>query len=80
LLGPAGENLHLTVRSAWWWEEQFAPYFELQLYEGFYDQQVLIVGTRRPDLAAAGRPELDAATGVAGPRPAREAVSARARR
>ena len=48
LLGPNGENLHLTVRSVEWWRDLFAEHFDVQLINGLDVGQVMIAGDRRP--------------------------------
>ena len=52
LLGPNGENLHLTVRSVEWWRDLFSEHFDVQLINGLDVGQVMIAGDRR----AAGAP------------------------
>lgn len=49
LLGPDRENLHLTVRPPEWWHAMFSGYFEVKMFEGFFDRQYIIVGSRRRD-------------------------------
>lgn len=57
LLGPNGENLHLTVRSAEWWRALFAEHFDVQLIGGLDVGQVILAGDRRaPGVAPAARP------------------------
>lgn len=46
LLGPNGENLHLTVRPVEWWVEQFQPYFDVKVSLGFGLGQVVLEGER----------------------------------
>ena len=48
LLGPNGENLHLTVRSVEWWRDLFSEHFDVQLINGLDVGQVMIAGDRRP--------------------------------
>jgi len=48
LLGPQGENLHLTVRSVEWWRDLFSEHFDVQLINGLDVGQVMIAGDRRP--------------------------------
>lgn len=48
LLGPQGENLHLTVRSVEWWRDLFAEHFDVQLVNGLDVGQMMIAGDRRP--------------------------------
>lgn len=57
LLGPRGENLHLTVRSVEWWRDLFAEHFDVQLINGLDVGQVMIAGDRR----AAGAPRAEPA-------------------
>jgi GT2 family glycosyltransferase/2-polyprenyl-3-methyl-5-hydroxy-6-metoxy-1,4-benzoquinol methylase/Flp pilus assembly protein TadD len=47
LLGPKGQNLHLTVQPAAWWTKQFAPYFETRCHPGIGPGQYVIEGERR---------------------------------
>ncbi len=47
LLGPKGQNLHLTVRSVEWWRDLFAEHFDVQLINGLDVGQVMIAGDRR---------------------------------
>jgi 2-polyprenyl-3-methyl-5-hydroxy-6-metoxy-1,4-benzoquinol methylase len=61
LLGPNGENLHLTVRSAEWWRDLFAEHFDVQLIGGLEVGQVILAGDRRA--AGAPRPGRAAAPG-----------------
>lgn len=48
LLGPNGENLHLTVRSVEWWRDLFSEHFDVHLINGLDVGQVMIAGDRRP--------------------------------
>jgi len=54
LLGPKGENLHLTVRSVEWWRELFSEHFDVELIGGLEVGQVILAGDRRP--AGVARP------------------------
>jgi 2-polyprenyl-3-methyl-5-hydroxy-6-metoxy-1,4-benzoquinol methylase len=57
LLGPNGENLHLTVRSVEWWHELFAEHFDVELIGGLEVGQVILAGDRRAvGVARAARP------------------------
>jgi 2-polyprenyl-3-methyl-5-hydroxy-6-metoxy-1,4-benzoquinol methylase len=47
LLGPNGENLHLTVRPAQWWVEQVGRYFDVQLSNGYGTGQIVLEGRRK---------------------------------
>jgi len=46
LLGPNGENLHLTVRSADWWMQQVGRYFNVRLSNGYGTGQIVLEGAR----------------------------------
>lgn len=67
LLGPNGENLHLTVRPVEWWLAQFAPYFDVTATRGNDMGQAILEGKRRdagaraipPSMADSGRPADD---------------------
>jgi len=52
LLGPLGENLHLTVRSVEWWRELLSQHFHVHAVRGLEVGQLLIEGLRK-DLAPA---------------------------
>ncbi|GAB1342774.1 glycosyltransferase family 29 protein [Gemmatimonas sp.] len=47
LVGPHGENLHLTVRPVRWWQEVFGRWFDVTATVGHGIGQVLLQGTRR---------------------------------
>ena len=47
LLGPNGENLHLTVRPAEWWVEAVGRYFDVQLSPGYGAGQIVLEGRRK---------------------------------
>jgi hypothetical protein len=47
LLGPKGENLHLTVRTSDWWMEQVSRYFDVQLSNGYGTGQIVLEGKRK---------------------------------
>lgn len=47
LLGPNGENLHLTVRPVSWWMTQLQPYFDVQAAPGLEVGQAILYGMRR---------------------------------
>lgn len=53
LLGPRGENLHLTVRPVHWWLEQFAPWFDVEAAAGDDVGQLVLEGPRRSEPASA---------------------------
>ncbi len=55
LLGPKGENLHLTVRPVEWWLTQFAPYFDVTVTRGHDVGQAILEGQRHPREAKAVR-------------------------
>lgn len=44
LLGPRGENLHLTVRNAEWWVEQVSRWFDVRAYAGYGQGQLVLEG------------------------------------
>ena len=46
LLGPNGENLHLTVRPVSWWAKEFGRYFDVQTYPGYGNGQLVLEGPR----------------------------------
>ena len=46
LLGPQGENLHITVRSVEWWQELFSEYFKVEILPFENVGQVTITGLR----------------------------------
>lgn len=52
LVGPKGENLHLTVRPVRWWLEVFSPWFDLTVKTGHGIGQLLLTGDRRVTTAA----------------------------
>lgn len=45
LLGPNGENLHLTVRPSGWWLSLIENYFDVSLINGFGVGQIVLEGT-----------------------------------
>ena len=47
LLGPQGQNLHLTVRSVEWWRDLFSEHFDVELINGLDVGQVMLAGDRR---------------------------------
>lgn len=47
LVGPQGENLHLTVRPVRWWIEQFSRHFEVTVTRGTGVGQLVLQGHRR---------------------------------
>ena len=47
LLGPKGENLHLTVRSVAWWVDFISKYFHVQITPGLAVGQILFEGISR---------------------------------
>ena len=47
LVGPAGENLHLTVRPVRWWIDLFGRWFDIEVGTGHGLGQLLLTGTRR---------------------------------
>ncbi|HEY1171408.1 MAG TPA: glycosyltransferase family 29 protein [Verrucomicrobiae bacterium] len=53
LLGPKGENLHLTVRPNEWWVQQVGRWFEVKAYPGYGQGQLVLEGAlhRRSALA-----------------------------
>lgn len=51
LLGPNGENLHLTVRAPSWWARQFGEFFDVQTYPGYGNGQLVIEGERKGETA-----------------------------
>lgn len=51
LLGPRGENLHLTVRPVQWWLDQFAPYFDITTTRGDEVGQLVLEGRRHEGAA-----------------------------
>jgi len=75
LLGPNGENLHLTVRSVEWWRELFAEHFDVELIGGLEVGQVILAGDRRAPGAA--RPAKPAAAPDHFELPARYAARAK---
>jgi cyclopropane fatty-acyl-phospholipid synthase-like methyltransferase len=52
LLGPKGENLHLTVRSSDWWMEQVGRYFDVRISNGYGTGQIVLEGKRKKSLPA----------------------------
>ena len=62
LLGPQGENLHLTVRPVEWWLAQFEPYFDVAASRGHDVGQAILEG-RRHDGRPAARASARAADG-----------------
>ncbi|WP_288842465.1 glycosyltransferase family 29 protein [uncultured Deefgea sp.] len=44
LLGPAGENLHLTVESIEWWKSLIEKYFCVEVSDGDFPEQYYICG------------------------------------
>ena len=52
LLGPNGENLHLTVRPASWWSRQFGKFFDVRTQAGYGEGQVVLEGMLRGGDAA----------------------------
>ncbi len=65
LLGPKGENLHLTVRPVEWWLAQFAPYFDLTATRGHDIGQAILEGVRRQGAPCANPAPADATTSAA---------------
>jgi GT2 family glycosyltransferase/glycosyltransferase involved in cell wall biosynthesis/2-polyprenyl-3-methyl-5-hydroxy-6-metoxy-1,4-benzoquinol methylase len=60
LLGPKGENLHLTVKPPEWWVEQVGRYFDVHLSNGYGAGQIVLEGARKgdrvaPEIAGAGK-------------------------
>jgi len=53
LLGPNGENLHLTVRPVSWWVAQLQEFFDVQAAPGLEVGQAILYGVRRTADAAA---------------------------
>ena len=53
LLGPNGENLHLTVRPPEWWVQQVGRWFDIKAYPGYGQGQLVMEGflRRRSSLA-----------------------------
>ena len=49
LLGPNGENLHLTVRSAEWWRDVLSQYFKVFMTPGIDVGQIIVTGERLAD-------------------------------
>jgi len=49
LLGPDGENLHLTVQPTAWWAREFEKYFTVRTSPGYGDGQLVIEGKRKGD-------------------------------
>ncbi len=47
LVGPAGENLHLTVRPVRWWLDMFGRWFDLTVETGHGIGQLMLTGERR---------------------------------
>ncbi|MEW6304181.1 MAG: glycosyltransferase family 29 protein [Verrucomicrobiota bacterium] len=47
LLGPRGENLHLTVRPAEWWEQQVGRWFDVRSRPGYGQGQLVLEGPLR---------------------------------
>lgn len=60
LLGPKGENLHLTVRPVEWWLAQFELFFDVTATRGHDIGQLVVEGRRH-----AGRPARPAAAPAA---------------
>ena len=54
LLGPNGENLHLTVRPAQWWVEEAGRYFDVRLSNGYGTGQIVLEGRVKSHRPAAG--------------------------
>jgi GT2 family glycosyltransferase/2-polyprenyl-3-methyl-5-hydroxy-6-metoxy-1,4-benzoquinol methylase len=54
LLGPKGENLHLTVRPVEWWIAQFEPFFDITATRGHDVGQAILEGRRRNAARPAG--------------------------
>ncbi len=46
LLGPNGENLHLTVQPVEWWQQLIAPYFKVRCMPGIGQGQYILEGER----------------------------------
>jgi len=61
LLGPNGENLHLTVRPPEWWVQQVGRWFDVKAYPGYGQGQLVLEGAlrRRSVLAYDLRSETD---------------------
>lgn len=49
LLGPKGENLHLTVKPAEWWAQQVGRYFDVRVSNGYGEGQIVLEGARKRD-------------------------------
>ena len=47
LLGPNGENLHLTVKPSAWWLELVSEYFDVSLSHGYGTGQIVLEGSLR---------------------------------
>ncbi|MGV3754730.1 MAG: glycosyltransferase family 29 protein, partial [Verrucomicrobiota bacterium] len=47
LLGPKGENLHLTVRPNEWWVQQVGRWFDVKSYPGYGQGQLVLEGALR---------------------------------
>ena len=47
LLGPNGENLHLTVKPTAWWTQQFEKFFTVRTFPGYGNGQLVIEGKRK---------------------------------
>ncbi|MEP6662727.1 MAG: methyltransferase domain-containing protein [Verrucomicrobiota bacterium] len=47
LLGPNGENLHLTVRPDSWWKQEFEKYFTVLTSPGYGVGQLVLEGKRK---------------------------------
>lgn len=50
LLGPQGENLHLTIRTVEWWLELFSKYFKIEILPFENVGQVTITGSRHTSM------------------------------